>query len=292
MTMFDDYAFAMINAAWKNGRGGLTLLHAGCEDFRVRPYYRRYLRRFAYIPHCVFGGRGTLLFRGKTYDIEAGQMFLLPPGEQVLYAPDPEDPWRYCWFDFSGEQAQDYASLLGYSTPDAPVRSMRDPAGTEALFRHHMDESQMLSVRARKSTVFSMKQLAVFFTFLATEAIMAPENFVKESTHKGTAEDLERHIRTHFRDPKFSLSEEVLPLKITASLRKEFYDEHDMTPVGYLSSLRLRYAAELLATGDKTLSITEISVLSGFRDPLYFMRMFKKHYGLTATDYRNDTNHN
>lgn len=52
----------------------------------------------------------------------------------------------------------------------------------------------------------------------------------------------------------------------------------------YLNSIRLRKAAELLAS--TTVPIAEIAYAVGFKDPAYFDRVFKKKYGETPYVYR------
>lgn len=52
----------------------------------------------------------------------------------------------------------------------------------------------------------------------------------------------------------------------------------------YLLSIRLNKASSLLLTTD--FNVTEIASLSGFTDPNYFARIFKKEKGLSPTDFR------
>lgn len=52
----------------------------------------------------------------------------------------------------------------------------------------------------------------------------------------------------------------------------------------YLLSIRLNKASSLLLTTD--FNITEIASLSGFTDPNYFARIFKKEKGMSPTEFR------
>ena len=57
------------------------------------------------------------------------------------------------------------------------------------------------------------------------------------------------------------------------------------TPINYINGKRLEYAAHLLvATSD---TIKQIATVVGFSDEYYFMRLFKKRYGVTPKTYRN-----
>ena len=47
----------------------------------------------------------------------------------------------------------------------------------------------------------------------------------------------------------------------------------------------MQTAAEMLSSGHNDGSITDIAHLCGFRDPLYFSRMFKKKYNVSPKEY-------
>lgn len=65
---------------------------------------------------------------------------------------------------------------------------------------------------------------------------------------------------------------------------KLFKDQFGITPVEYINRERVRLAKHLLT--DSNLSVTEISWQSGFNDPNYFVRLFKKVEGITPGAYR------
>ena len=52
----------------------------------------------------------------------------------------------------------------------------------------------------------------------------------------------------------------------------------------YLTEIRMNRARELLAGTE--LSMKEICGEVGYSDPNYFSRIFKKHTGLTPTEYK------
>ena len=57
-------------------------------------------------------------------------------------------------------------------------------------------------------------------------------------------------------------------------------------PVDLVKEVRLAKAAKLIETTDD--SITEIAYSVGFRDSGYFGKCFRKKYGMTPKEYRND----
>lgn len=66
-----------------------------------------------------------------------------------------------------------------------------------------------------------------------------------------------------------------------------FKEITNMTPLSYRNDVRLTNACELL-TGTNH-SIGNIALSCGFEDPLYFCRIFKKKYGISPSEYRNQS---
>ena len=66
-------------------------------------------------------------------------------------------------------------------------------------------------------------------------------------------------------------------------LRRLFSKSFSVSPSVYIRNMRIKYAAELLVTGEY--SVTEAAVLSGFSDTAYFSREFKKVMGVSQKSY-------
>ena len=56
-----------------------------------------------------------------------------------------------------------------------------------------------------------------------------------------------------------------------------------LTPIDFVQEMRIKRAVQLMKTDNFTIS--EIAYQTGFNDPKYFSRCFKKHLGETPTDY-------
>ena len=67
-----------------------------------------------YIMIFCAAGRGTVTVQGSKREMSAGQLILIPPGTPHRYAADSSIPWNIYWFHFSGDQAEEYAKLLGF----------------------------------------------------------------------------------------------------------------------------------------------------------------------------------
>lgn len=69
-----------------------------------------------------------------------------------------------------------------------------------------------------------------------------------------------------------------------SSFYRAFVEEYGITPVQLILEERLKYAKSILL--EERVSIKEAAYASGFNDPNYFSRMFRKMEGLTPTEYK------
>ena len=65
---------------------------------------------------------------------------------------------------------------------------------------------------------------------------------------------------------------------------KLFKEETGENFIEYLTAIRIEKAKELLH--HREISIKNISIETGYSDPNYFSRIFKKQVGITPTEYR------
>lgn len=101
-------------------------------------------------------------------------------------------------------------------------------------------------------------------------------------------EEIESSIIRNYPDCYFGLDEYLRSFPFSYDyLRKLFKKELGVTPHKYLNDKRLQTAADMLCSAyNEGSNITEISRLCGFREPLYFSRMFKQKYGVAPSRYQ------
>ena len=94
-----------------------------------------------------------------------------------------------------------------------------------------------------------------------------------------------KHIHAHFSEP-ISLTSVCDTVVINQAYFSEiFKKEMGIGFNQYLQNLRIEQAAALLRERPD-LAISDIARISGFQDPNYFCRVFKKHLNMTAQQYR------
>lgn len=97
-------------------------------------------------------------------------------------------------------------------------------------------------------------------------------------------EEIAQSIQQNFANPNYELDELLRSAPYCYDyLCRLFRQEMHTTPHKYLTDLRLQCAAGILRAGGA--SITEAARMSGYLDPLYFSRMFKKKFGVSPREY-------
>jgi AraC-like DNA-binding protein len=70
----------------------------------------------------------------------------------------------------------------------------------------------------------------------------------------------------------------------SASFYRFFKRELGMSPIEYVLNEKIKHAKKLLR--NPGIQINEVCYLSGFEDANYFIRLFKKHEGITPKQYQ------
>ena len=63
-----------------------------------------------------------------------------------------------------------------------------------------------------------------------------------------------------------------------------FKNYTSMTPIEYINSLRIENACHLMIHSN--FSVTDAALESGFNDSSYFTKLFKRHKGITPSEYK------
>ena len=105
--------------------------------------------------------------------------------------------------------------------------------------------------------------------------------------HTAVVDMIEREINQRYGDCAFELDTYLKGLPFSYEyLRKLFQKEIGLTPHQYMQRKRLQIASELLLSAiPADGSVADVARACGFHDPLYFSRMFKKHFGISPSRY-------
>lgn len=96
-------------------------------------------------------------------------------------------------------------------------------------------------------------------------------------------------MERNFDNPDFRLEDLADPLNMSYSnIYRKFQALTDKTLVDFMRTFRLKKAIPLLVKHNFTIS--EIAFQIGFNDPKYFSKCFKKEYGVTPKQYKQQNN--
>lgn len=97
-------------------------------------------------------------------------------------------------------------------------------------------------------------------------------------------EEVCRYIQENYGNPDLNISQTGLHFNLTPSyLSSLFKKESGVSLLGYINSIRIAKAKELLIRGDSVVNIAE---QTGFRDSGALIRVFKKETGITPGQFR------
>lgn len=97
---------------------------------------------------------------------------------------------------------------------------------------------------------------------------------------------LAHYIEKRISEP-ISLADLSRQARLSVSQLSALFRQHlKVSPQAYIEERRMEEAVRLLYS--RSLSIKEVAARTGFCDPLYFSKRFKKHFGVCPACYRND----
>ncbi len=235
-----------------------------------------------YMLHFVKSGSGY--FNG--IKLSAGDGFLAKHKESVEYKPDRADPWSYAWINFSDRDVLheilttiqfDENGIFKFDVSFPYYETLRDMHDikwqTHKIISNY-DEEHLLS------SVFH-----IIMSYLKADKFCR-RNGKPVSVRENHVRECERLIeqRYHKEDTSVQLIAEKLHLS-RAYLRNIFVEFRGIPPQTYLLDFRMKHAAELLLFSDS--SVGDVASSVGYADQFQFSKLFKKHFGISPTAYRN-----
>lgn len=264
------------------GESDFTVLFAG--ESQTKPEHRLGPKVYDYyLIHYVISGRGVFSSHGEEYALGAGDSFVIEPEQLISYVSDETDPWHYCWIAFTGAQA---AKLVGEAglTPINPIIHMARNRHMPVLFRQIQ-----LALKSKKTNT-QLKATGYLNLLLGEycDALAAPDStgLVTEAESVRIVQQAIHYLSTQYAEPiTIEMMAESMGYN-RAYLSRMFKRHTKVTPVTFLLKLRVD-KARLLLRERLELTIEQIAASVGFYDPLYFSKQFRRWYGVSPSEYRN-----
>ena len=229
--------------------------------------------REIYSLHYIVSGKGYVVFRGETYALSAGDSLMVFPEEEILYYPEESDPWAYRWVDFKGADAKALVARTGFSK-QCPV--VKGKQGMEPWFMIYEDGLHGELARERYTA-----KVYLLLTYYLKEAKEPEErrSYYDEATEM---------IQNSYWKQELTVGQLAKSLNVERSYLYRLFMEHcGISPQQYIADVRMERACELLSAGE--LSIQAVACSVGYKDALYFSKLFRKAKGITPSNYRKNT---
>ena len=212
--------------------------------------------------------------------VTAGHMVLYRPKEMQKYVYYNTDQTEVYWVHFTGSEVK---NLLKKHKISENMRVIYSGTSLEyaRIFKQMIFELQLC--QAEYSELLSI--------LLETIFILLHRQLLKDKTPKNEYMDSEMELATQYFNENYNTDISIEDYAFSRGMSvswfiRSFKHYANITPMQYIVSLRITNAQLLLETTNY--SISEISTIVGYDNPLYFSRIFRKQHGVSPRQYRNN----
>lgn len=229
------------------------------------------------------GGATDFVCPGDSFRVGTGEMCVMPRG--VPHAETPQDldtPYGVlvCMYDRNGfflhrGRTDPAHRIQGYGT--VHIRGPRD-------FFSYLDDVTKHGYNSSKHRKTYIRSLLE--AFLLT-ILMELDRPLEASPSSGSPLiiETEKYVRTHLGSEKLTVADMAAALGRTADhLSRQFHRERGISLSTWIAQERIALAKDMLA--DLRYNIAEVGWACGFNEASYFIRIFRRHTGLTPKNYR------
>ncbi len=223
----------------------------------------------AYIISYVLEGEGRLHTKNNSYKLFAGDVFFSFPA--VPYAIESVRNFKYSCISFVGARADIIMDELAINEDRCVFKDM-DEVGKVWISLGN-DNKAVCALRSES---------VLLYTFSCIQSATSKNE--NETKQMNIPDLIKKVIDENIANPTLTLdkiSQEIsYDKKYISTIFKKTYQ---VTISEYITNARIREACVLMEGGHK--NVSDISFLCGYKDPLYFSRVFKSRLGLSPRAY-------
>lgn len=209
--------------------------------------------------------------------IQAGDAFLLFPGEWHSYSPEISVGWTEAWVGFSGFYV-DHLVQEGFFAPERPVFHVGVSDALWDIF------SQAYRVATMQTPAYHQQLAGLVTLILSTIYTESSSQSLSNDKLMEQINMAKKYMREHL--------DQTLPMETVAyevglgysKFRKAFKAYTGFSPARYFLELRMAKSKEMLQRTD--LSCKEIAYRMGFESASYFHELFRRTVGMTPESFR------
>jgi len=258
----------------------LRLMECGKE--KCIPYKRfHYDEKPYHLFHYVVEGSGTFVLEDKTYHLNKGAIFYIPPNMKANYQPNNKDPWTYIWLGMDGVNIARYLELMQMDQH----RPIFYDNQNLLLLDHFKAIHQSYSIHG----YLGLKPLGQVYWLIddmlsmvhqKQDDIVSPQQRIVNSA-------------IEFMNNNYQFPLTLIEIAQSINVSKNYFSQvfsslMGIGPMKYLKQLRFDKAKALLK--NPTLKIKEIAYMLGYINQLHFSAEFKKEMHCSPLAYREQVN--
>jgi len=226
---------------------------------------------------CLAGRGWVKMAEGAVQQIVPGNLIWLPADQPHAYGAIEGEPWTIEWTHFQGTEVDSWRKLLGIPLNGSVLQNHAEVAA----------QLRLGQVWAHLDRGYTLANLAAASGSLRTSLASAAGKLLVETGQQSAKERVASSIawmKGHLGEP-LRLAE----LASYSGLSVPHYTvlfrgQTGFSPIDWFNRLRVQWACELLDTTQN--SVAEIARQTGFSDPYYFTRCFRRIVGIPPRKYR------
>jgi AraC-like DNA-binding protein len=228
---------------------------------------------------CV-GGTGFVEVGGVRNQLGTGQLLIIPRRARHTYWADDDAPWSLYWMHFRGEESEYYVGRI----PGPGVPAGIDAATIEEAMRLFRDCLGALENGYTLPDLIYASQSArhiLSLLLFRNRALPVHESHAERKRQlQAIMEFMHEHVTEHL-----TLGQLAREAGHSVSHFSEWFrDQAGQSPMACFVQLKIRHACRLLDLTDKP--VKAVAMETGYDDPYYFSRVFKRLIGVSPARYR------
>ena len=235
-------------------------------------------------------GSGNCIIDNRLYRYNKGDIQIVLPYQPHLANGDAKNRGRWIWFSYdpykltsNDDIGNRIAKIIEKQVNFSGVFSPDEHPQLAAIINKCIYETQNTKGLSHLYALLLVQQLILELSRI--DCGLKPNIIPRRRSFDKMLPALS-HISENLNNSQ-KLTLEILANKCfvsTATLRRYFYEFTDMSPQQFIAQARINHSQYLLSNTNK--SITEISDAVGFESISCFTRAFKKHCGISPSEYR------
>jgi AraC-like DNA-binding protein len=230
-----------------------------------------------YVFQYTLTGLGQIQIDGKDYPLESGQAFLVEiPSNHCYYFPKSSKRWEFIHITLYGKEVRDCFHFVNKRL--GPIVQFHPESALIKLLIHHFQEASTKKI-ADAYQASAMGYAFIMELYRSTLNIDKPPEQWPEQITKAVL-----YVQNHY------FNEMTLDDIVNASgiskyhFTRLFHRTTNMTPIQYLTKIRIDKAVELLRMSN--LTVEEISRNVGYSNGNYFNKVFRQIVGTSPGQFR------